>query len=32
MTGPGLTFWGLFAVCALVLVGYVVWMVWEERR
>ena len=32
MTGPGFTFWGLFLACALIVVGYVVWMVREERR
>jgi hypothetical protein len=29
---PGFTFWGLFLACALVVVGYVVWMLWEEGR
>lgn len=32
MTGPGFTFWGLFVVCALIVVAYVVWMGWEEGR
>jgi len=29
---PGFTFWGLFLACALILVGYAVWMYWVERR
>lgn len=32
MSGPGFTFWGLFLACALVVVGYVAWMLWEEGR
>lgn len=32
MTGPGFVFWGLFLACGAVLVGYVVWMLWVERR
>lgn len=32
MTGPGFAFWGLFVVCALIVVGYGIWMRWEERR
>lgn len=32
MSHPGFTFWGLFLVCALVVVGYVAWMLWEEGR
>lgn len=32
MTGPGFVFWGLFVACAVVLVAYVAWMLWEERR
>jgi hypothetical protein len=32
MTGPGFTFWGLFVVCVLIVVAYVVWMRWEEGR
>jgi hypothetical protein len=32
MNGPGWIFWGLFLACALVVVGYAVWMIWEERR
>lgn len=32
MNGPGFTFWGLFLVCGLIAVAYVVWMVWEERK
>ncbi len=31
MTLPGFTFWGLFVVCAAIVVGYVVWMRWVER-
>lgn len=30
--GPGFVFWGLFVVCGLIVVAYVVWMRWEERR
>jgi hypothetical protein len=30
--GPGFIFWGLFVVCALIVLGYVVWMRYEERR
>ena len=29
---PGFTFWGLFVACALMVVGYALWMWWEERR
>ena len=29
--GPGFVFWGLFAVCGVILVAYAVWMWWEER-
>lgn len=25
-------FWGLFLACGIVVVAYVVWMWWEERR
>lgn len=32
MRGPGFIFWGLFVVCALIVVGYAAWMRWEERR
>lgn len=32
MSGPGPIFWGLFVVCALIVVAYAVWMRWEERR
>ncbi len=28
---PGFTFWGLFAACGVILVGYAVWMWWVER-
>jgi hypothetical protein len=28
---PGFVFWGLFVVCALVVVAYVLWMWWVER-
>ena len=31
MNGPGITFWGLFLACALIVAGYVVWMVRTER-
>lgn len=31
MAGPGFTFWGLFVACALIVVGYVVWMVYAEK-
>jgi hypothetical protein len=26
VNGPGFTFWGLFLACALIVVGYVLWM------
>ncbi len=29
---PGFAFWGLFLVFGLILVGYVAWMYWVERR
>jgi len=29
---PGFVFWGLFVVCAALVVAYVLWMRWEERR
>jgi hypothetical protein len=32
MSGPGVTFWGLFVACAVVVAGYVAWMVWVERE
>ncbi len=32
MNSPGFTFWGLFVVCALIVLAYVVWMIWEEQR
>jgi len=32
MTGPGFIFWGVYLACALIVVGYVVWMIYEERR
>ncbi len=32
MNGPGFIFWGLFAACGLVLVMYVAWLWWVERR
>lgn len=32
MSGPGYVFWGLFVACAAILVGYWLWMRWEERR
>jgi len=31
VNGPGFTFWGLFLACALILAGYVAWMVRTER-
>lgn len=30
--GPGFIFWGLFLACGAVVVAYLVWMRWEERR
>ena len=30
--GPGFIFWGLFLVFGMVVVAYVVWMLWVERR
>ncbi len=30
--GPGFTFWGLFVVCAAIIVAYALWMLFEERR
>ena len=30
--GPGVTFWGLFVACAVVLAAYAAWLWWEERR
>jgi phage shock protein PspC (stress-responsive transcriptional regulator) len=30
--GPGFVFWGLFVVFGAVVVAYVVWMLWIERR
>jgi hypothetical protein len=32
MTGPGFMFWGLFVACAAVLLAYLAWMIWTERR
>lgn len=32
MSGPGFAFWGLFVMCALIVVAYAVWMIREERR
>jgi cbb3-type cytochrome oxidase subunit 3 len=29
---PGFPFWGLFLVFGLIVVAYVVWMFWVERR
>ncbi len=29
---PGFIFWGLFAVFGLIVVAYVAWMLWVERR
>lgn len=31
MSGPGFIFWGLFLACALVVVGYALWMRRAER-
>lgn len=28
----GFVFWGLFVACAVVVVAYALWMLWEERR
>ena len=28
----GFIFWGLFLVFALIVIGYLVWMGWEEGR
>lgn len=32
MTGPGWVFWGLFLACGAIVLAYVVWMRWVERR
>gem|GEM_PF-1140116 len=33
MTGrPGLMFYGVFLLCGAIVVAYVLWMRWEERR
>jgi hypothetical protein len=32
VTGPGWVFWGLFVACAAVLLAFLAWMIWEERR
>ena len=32
VSSPGFIFWGLFAAFGLIVVGYVVWMFWIERR
>ena len=32
MSAPGFIFWGLFVACGAVVLGYAVWMAWEERR
>lgn len=32
MNGPGWIFWGLFVACGVILAGYVLWMIWVERR
>ena len=29
---PGFAFWGLFFVFGLIVVGYLAWMFWVERR
>jgi hypothetical protein len=30
VNGPGFTFWGLFLACALIVLGYALWMLWAE--
>lgn len=30
--GPGFVFWGLFVVFGALVVAYVLWMLWVERR
>jgi hypothetical protein len=30
--GPGWIFYGVFLACGVIVVAYVVWMLWEERR
>lgn len=32
MSGPGFVFWGLFAVFAVLVGAYLMWMLWVERR
>ena len=32
MSGPGFIFWGLFVVCAVIVVAYTLWMIREERK
>lgn len=32
MSAPGFEFWGLFLMCAAVLVAYWLWLRWTERR
>ena len=32
MNGPGFVFWGLFAAFLVLVVAYVAWMLWVERR
>lgn len=31
-TGPGFVFWGLFLVFAIVVIGYIFWMVKTEKE
>jgi phage shock protein PspC (stress-responsive transcriptional regulator) len=32
MNGPGFVFWGLFLVFGVMVLAYVLWMLWVERR
>lgn len=32
MSGHGFIVWGLFATFAVIVAGYVAWMLWVERR
>lgn len=29
---PGFVFWGVFAGCAAIVLAYVLWLHWTERR
>ena len=31
MSTPGFVFWGLFLVVALIVAGYMAWILWVER-